>query len=156
MNYLVKDQDLTLEYHPGQGAWTYRVVIPNSRDIPGTWKHLKVSGTLDDYVLTARNLAPRRGLDKMLSINADIRRHTGKQTGDTLRATLYLEPNGLLRDPAELLACLEDAGVLPQFEALGAEAQKALLHSILVLADETRQEQKLLVALEALAALPQQ
>lgn len=155
MEYLVKDQDLVLEYHPGQGAWTYRLVIPNSRDIPGTWKHIKVSGTLDDYVLTARNLAPRRGLDKMLSINADIRRHTGKQAGDTLRATLYLEPSGLLRDPAELLACLEDAGVLPQFQALGVEAQQVLLHSILSLSDETRQEQKLLACLSSLATLPE-
>lgn len=151
MDYLVKDQDLVLEYHPGQGAWTYRLVIPNSRDIPGTWKHIKLSGTLDDYVITARNLAPRRGLDKMLSINADIRRHTGKQAGDTLRATLYLEPNGLLRDPAELLACFEDAGVLPQFQALAVEAQQALLHSILSLSDEARQEKKLLVGIEALA-----
>jgi len=155
MDYLVKDQDLVLEYHPGQGAWTYRLVIPNSRAIPGTWRHIKVSGTLDDYVITARNLAPRRGLDKMLSINADIRRHTGKQAGDTLRATLYLEPNNLLRDPAELLACLEDAGVLPQFQALGAKAQQALLQGILSQPGESRQE-KLLAAIEALAALPKQ
>ena len=155
MDYLVKDQDLVLEYHPGQGAWTYRLVIPNSQAIPGTWKHIKVSGTLDDYVITARNLAPRRGLDKMLSINADIRRHTGKQAGDTLRVTLYLEPNNLLRDPAELLACFGDAGVLPQFQALGAEAQQALLQGILSQSDEARQEKKLLASLDALAKMPQ-
>ena len=144
MECIVDDQDLVLEYHPGQGAWTYRIVIPHSRDIPGTWKHIKVSGTLDDYAITKRNLSPRRGLDKMLSINADIRQHTGKQPGDTLRVTLYLHPSGLLRTESDVLSCLEDVGVLSQFRALDAETQEALLRSLLALQDEARQEKKLL------------
>lgn len=151
MECIVDNQDLVLEYHPGQGAWTYRIVIPNSRDIPGTWKHIKVSGTIDGYEITQRNLAPRRNQDKMLSINADIRQHTGKQPGQTLRVTLYLHPGNLLRTEAALLSCLDEVGVLPQFWGLASDKQQDWLRTILALQDEQRQEKKLLVLLDALA-----
>lgn len=151
MECIVDDQDLVLEYHPGQGAWTYRIVIPHSRDIPGTWKHIKVSGTIDGYAITKRNLSPRRNLDKMLSINADIRQHTGKLPGQTLRVTLYLHPSNLLRTETELLSCLDEVGVLAQFRNLAPEKQRDLLHRILALQDKQRQEKKLLALIDSLA-----
>lgn len=51
MSYIVRDQELVLQHWPGKGAWTYHLIIPNSRDIPGTWGHIKVSGTIDDYTV---------------------------------------------------------------------------------------------------------
>lgn len=67
MKYIVKDQEVVLQHWPGKGAWTYHLVIPNSRDLLGTWGHIKVSGTIDDYAVQERNLAPRKNEDKMLS-----------------------------------------------------------------------------------------
>jgi citrate lyase gamma subunit len=110
-----------IQHWPGKGAWTYHLVIPNSRDIPGTWGHLKVSGTLDDYAVQGRNLAPRKNEDKMLSLNATIRQHLGKQAGDSVRVTLYQEAANLLNEEADVLACLEDANVLAQFRARSGE-----------------------------------
>ncbi|WP_217633894.1 DUF1905 domain-containing protein [Hymenobacter psychrophilus] len=76
MSYIVRDQELVLQHWPGKGAWTYHLIIPNSRDIPGTWGHIKVSGTIDDYTVESRNLASRKNQDKMLSVNAAIRQHS--------------------------------------------------------------------------------
>jgi Domain of unknown function (DUF1905) len=154
MEYIVQSQELVLEYWPGKGAWTYRLTIPNSQHIPGTWGHIKVSGTIDDYVIQSRNLAPLKSGIKMLSVNADIRKHTGKQAGDKVRVTLYLEPTNLLREAADVLSCLEDADVLGQFNALSAESRDALLHNILSQPDEVRQEKKLLACIDTLSKQP--
>lgn len=69
MEYIIKDEKLELIYEQGKGAWTYHLKIPNSKDIEGKWGDIKVSGFIDDYKIGARNLAPIKGEDKMLSIN---------------------------------------------------------------------------------------
>ena len=154
MDYIVHDQELVLEHHPGKGAWTYRLVIPHSQAIPGTWGHIKVSGTIDDYPIQSRNLAPTTGGLKILSVNAAIRRHTGKQAGDTVRVTLSLDANSRLLTAADVLSCLEDADVLQPFNALPTERRQALLQEILGQPDEARQERKLLACLRSLSSLP--
>jgi len=151
MNYIVKDQELVIHYWPGKGAWTYHLVIPNSRDIPGSWGHIKVSGTIDDYAVQGRNLAPRKNEDKMLSINATIRQHLGKQAGDSVRVTLYQEAADLLSDEADVLACLEDADVLAQFHARSGEDQQTILRDVLAQPDEASQEKKILATIAALS-----
>ncbi|TGE22647.1 DUF1905 domain-containing protein [Hymenobacter metallicola] len=150
MSYIVRDQELVLQHWPGKGAWTYHLIIPNSRDIPGTWGHIKVSGTIDDYTVESRNLAPRKNQDKMLSVNAAIRQHLGKQAGDTVHVTLYREPNPVLVREAEVLACLDDAGVLTSFNAWNAEDRRALLHEVFSQPDVTRQEKKILALIAML------
>lgn len=47
MNYIVENEKLTLQYIPGNGAWTYQLIIPNTKDIKGKWGDLKVSGNKD-------------------------------------------------------------------------------------------------------------
>ncbi|MCR5890757.1 MULTISPECIES: DUF1905 domain-containing protein [Hymenobacter] len=150
MSYIVRDQELVLQHWPGKGAWTYHLIIPNSRDIPGTWGHIKVSGTIDDYTVESRNLAPRKNQDKMLSVNAAIRQHLGKQAGDTVRVTLYREPNPVLVREAAVLACLDDAGVLTSFNARNAKDRRALLHEVFSQPDATRQEKKILALIAML------
>jgi hypothetical protein len=150
MNYIVQDQELVIQYWPGKGAWTYHLVIPNSRDIPGTWGHIKVSGTIDDYVVHLRNLAPRKNEDKILSVNATIRQHLGKQAGDSVRVTLYQEAANLVSDEADVLACLEDAGVLTQFRARSVEDQQTILRDVLSQPDEASQEKKILATIATL------
>ena len=47
MNYIIENEKLTLQYIPGNGAWTYQLIIPNTKNIKGKWGELKVSGTID-------------------------------------------------------------------------------------------------------------
>ncbi len=89
MNYLIKDEKLLLNYEPGKGAWTYHIKIPDTKHIVGKWGSLKVSGTIDDYQIEAKNLFTISGQDKMLAINSTIRKAINKKGGDTIRVTLY-------------------------------------------------------------------
>lgn len=90
MRILIENQILKLQYKKGNGAWTYHLVIPNTADIYGKWGFLKVSGFIDDYELKEMNLAPRKNLDKIISINKEIRNAIGKSSGDSVTVTLYL------------------------------------------------------------------
>ena len=74
MEYIIKDEKLELKYQSGKGAWTYHLRIPNSKDIQGKWGDIKVSGFIDNFEIEARNLAPIKGEDKMLSVNGEIRK----------------------------------------------------------------------------------
>ena len=71
MHYLIKDEKLKLIYQPGKGAWTYHLRILNSAAIEGKWGDIEVSGFIDNFKLEARNLAPIKGEDKMLSKLSD-------------------------------------------------------------------------------------
>lgn len=87
---LLDEEVLELHYVPGFGAWTYHLRIPNTEHIDGRWGFMKVSGTIDDYEITRLNLAPRKGEDKIISINKKIRDAIGKSGGDSVVVTLYL------------------------------------------------------------------
>lgn len=87
---LLENRELTLEYRPGFGAWTYHLRIPGTADLDGRWGSLKVSGTIDGHSFGLINLAPRKGEDKIISINKTIRGAIGKSGGDIVTVTLYL------------------------------------------------------------------
>jgi hypothetical protein len=92
MNYLVKDIQLPIHYNPGKGAWTYSIIIPNTKDLKGKWGDLKVSGCIDNFKIECKNIAPKEGYDKLLSINNEIRQAIGKSGGDIVTVILYLLP----------------------------------------------------------------
>jgi hypothetical protein len=50
-----------------------------------------VSGTIDDYPMINRQLAPTKWEDKMLSINQKIRNAIWKKWWDFVKVTLYFE-----------------------------------------------------------------
>ncbi len=35
MEFIVKDEELVIHYIPGNGAWTYQLIIPNTKEIKG-------------------------------------------------------------------------------------------------------------------------
>tara|TARA_B100002049_G_C15976508_1_gene331068 strand:- start:197 stop:517 length:321 start_codon:yes stop_codon:yes gene_type:complete len=105
MKKIVDNQKLKLIYKNGNGAWTYHLVIPNTADISGTWGSIKVSGLIDDYELKEINLAPRKEMDKMISINEEIRKAIGKSGGDTVTVTLYLHTHDRINKNSEILKC---------------------------------------------------
>ena len=63
MKNLVKNKKVKLKYVPGNGAWTFHVVVPNTKDLEGGWGYIKVSGTIDDFEINAKNLMPQKGKD---------------------------------------------------------------------------------------------
>ncbi len=44
MNFIVENEKLEIQYIPGNGAWTYYLLIPNTKNIKGKWGDIKVSG----------------------------------------------------------------------------------------------------------------
>ncbi len=92
--------------------------IPNSKDIEGKWGDIKVSGFIDNYKIEARNLAPIKGEDKMLSINGEIRKAINKKGGDFVTVTLYLISNKEKITEKQILETFNEAGVLKVFEKL--------------------------------------
>jgi hypothetical protein len=63
MNHLIKDKQLPINFNLGKGAWTYSIIIPNTKDLKGKWGDLKVSGSIDNYNLECKNISPKKGYD---------------------------------------------------------------------------------------------
>nr|GEV52259.1 hypothetical protein [Tanacetum cinerariifolium] len=64
------------------------------------------------------------GGDKILAVNAAVRKRLGKQAGDPIRVTMYREVASVPSAEADILACLDDAGVLAHFNARSTEEQR--------------------------------
>ena len=150
MNYLVENEELTLQYIPGNGAWTYQLIIPHTKEIKGKWGDLKVSGTIDGFEIKHKNLGPLKNSDKKMSINSEIRNALNKTGGDTVIVTLYLENQSKTTDHSEILECFKDAQVLQIFERLDKIAQTQLLNEILTAATDEQKAGKIIQTIESL------
>lgn len=139
MIIISENQLLTLKYKKRFGAWTYHLVIPGTAGIEGKWGFLKVSGWIDGYELKPMNLAPRKGEDKLISINKEIRTSIGKKAGDTVKVTLYLHSSDRIETNAQVLKCFEDAGVLKQFNHLENSERAEIIRAITEAKTDTKQ-----------------
>lgn len=151
MKELLKDKKLTLNYVPDHGAWTYNIIIPDSKDIKGKWGYIKVSGTIDGYEFKNMNLAPRKGLDMYMSVNAGIRKAINKKGGDSVIVNMYKDSDNKLTDEDDILACFRDADILTEFRALNEEERTIIIKDILSQADENSQEKKILLEIKKLS-----
>lgn len=150
MDYIIKNKKLTLQYIPGNGAWTYQVIIPNTKNIKGKWGDLKVSGTIDGFEIKNKNLGPVKNSDKKLAVNAEIRNAINKDGGDTVIVTLYLENKTENNDSSEIFACFKDAEVLSVFERLDKIEQTEILNEICTVATDDQKAEKIIRAIENL------
>lgn len=150
MDYIIKNKKLTLRYIPGNGAWTYQVIIPNTKNIKGKWGDLKVSGTIDGFEIKNKNLGPVKNSDKKLAVNAEIRNAINKDGGDTVIVTLYLENKTENNDSSEIFACFKDAEVLSVFERLDKIEQTEILNEICTVATDDQKAEKIIRAIENL------
>lgn len=131
MDYIIKNEKLKLIYESGNGAWTYHLRIPNSEYIQGKWGEIKVSGTIDDYKIESRNLAPTKTGDKMLSINNEIRTAINKKAGDTVNVSLYLISKKEEFTEKEILDTFKESNVLDAFKKLNDLEKKEILDHII-------------------------
>jgi hypothetical protein len=90
MKSIVKNKKVKLRYVPDNGAWTFHVVVPNTKDLEGAWGYIKVSGTIDDFEIKSKNLRPNKGKDMLMSVNAEIRKAIKKKGEDYVTLTLNL------------------------------------------------------------------
>lgn len=153
MNYIIKDEKLLIQYTPGNGAWTYQLIIPNTRHIKGKWGDLKVSGTIDDYVIENKNLGPVKNSDKKMALNSDIRKSINKGAGEIVVVSLFLENQNKSKDDPIIFECFKDAQVLWVFEKMDAAEQNELLKSIRNVATEDQKVEKIVKAIERLSQL---
>ena len=150
MNYIIENEKLTLQYIPGNGAWTYQLIIPNTKNIKGKWGDLKVSGTIDGFEIKHKNLGPIKNSDKKMAINSEIRNAINKEGGDTVTVTLYLENQNNKTDYIEILDCFKEAQVLPIFEKLPKNEQIAILNDISNVATVDQKAEKIISSIEKL------
>ena len=145
MNYIVENEKLEIQYIPGNGAWTYQLIIPNTKDVKGKWGDLKVSGKIDDYQIENKNLGPLKNSDKKMSLNSKIRNFIGKSGGEFVNVTLYLvNPNLEKKNENEMIfECFKDAEVLNIFEKLKIEEQNEIIENINSVATENQKVEKI-------------
>lgn len=153
MNYIVKNEKLVIQHIPGNGAWTYQLIIPNTKDIKGKWGDLKVSGTIDDYVIKHKNLGPMKNSNKKMALNSDIRKAINKSGGDFVTVTLFLEKQNNIDDNNEILECFKDADVFEVFEKMNKKNQFEILENIKSVATEDQKAAKIVKTIENLENL---
>jgi Domain of unknown function (DUF1905) len=150
MQYIIKEQALELIYQPGKGAWTYHLRIPNSKNIEGKWGDIKVSGSIDNYKLEKRNLAPTSGEDKILSINGEIRKAINKKGGEKVIVTLYLEKSKPTLSEQDILDTFQESDVLSTFNKLNKAVKQEMLTTITTQKNEEKQIKLLIDCIDKL------
>ena len=145
MNFIVENEKLEIQYIPGNGAWTYQLIIPNTKNIKGKWGDLKVSGKIDNFEIKNKNLGPMKNSDKKMAINSEIRNSIGKGAGDFVNVTLYLESKNTEENNGNemIFECFKDAEVLNIFNKLKIEEQNEIIQSINSTATENQKVEKI-------------
>ena len=145
MNYIINNEKLIIQYIPGNGAWTYQLIIPNTKDIKGKWGDLKVSGKIDNFEIKNKNLGPMKNADKKMALNAEIRNSIGKGAGDFVNVTLFLENQNeeKVNENEMIFECFKDAEVLNIFNKLEIDEQNEIILSINSTATENQKVEKI-------------
>ena len=145
MNFIVENEKLEIQYIPGNGAWTYQLIIPNAKNIKGKWGDLKVSGKIDNFEIKNKNLGPMKNSDKKMAINSEIRNSIGKGAGDFVNVTLFLENQNeeKTNENEMIFECFKDAEVLSIFNKLKIDEQNEIILSINSTATENQKVEKI-------------
>ena len=145
MNFIVENEKLEIQYIPGNGAWTYQLIIPNTKNIKGKWGDLKVSGKIDNFDIKNKNLGPMKNADKKMALNSEIRNSIGKGAGDKVNVTLYLENQNKEKNNENemIFECFKDAEVLNIFNKLKTEEQNEIIQNINSSATENQKVEKI-------------
>jgi hypothetical protein len=151
MKELLKNKKLKIQHEPGKGAWTYNLVIPDTKDIRGRWGFMKVSGTIDGYEFKDLNLAPLKNQDKRISLNGTIRKAINKGGGDEVTVNMVKTSDDRLTNEKEIKDCLKDADVFKKFKALLGDEQLDIIQDIISQETEEAQEKKIIAHIRKLS-----
>ena len=145
MNFIIENERLEIIYTPGNGAWTYQLIIPNTKNIKGKWGDLKVSGKIDNFEIKNKNLGPMKNSDKKMALNSEIRNSIGKGAGDFVNVTLFLENQNeeKTNENEMIFECFKDAEVLSIFNKLKIDEQNEIILSINSTATENQKVEKI-------------
>ena len=145
MNFIVENEKIEIQYIPGNGAWTYQLIIPNTKNIKGKWGDLKVSGKIDNFEIKNKNLGPMKNSDKKMALNSEIRNSIGKGAGDFVNVTLFLENQNeeKTNENEMIFECFKDAEVLSIFNKLKIDEQNEIILSINSTATENQKVEKI-------------
>ena len=155
MNFIVENEKLEIQYIPGNGAWTYQLIIPNTKNIKGKWGDLKVSGKIDNFEIKNKNLGPMKNSDKKMALNSEIRNSIGKGAGDFVNVTLFLENQNKEKtnENEMIFECFKDAEVLNIFNKLKIEEQNEIIQNINSTATENQKVEKIVKIIAKLEQL---
>ena len=145
MNYIIENESLEIQYIPGNGAWTYQLIIPNTKDIKGKWGDIKVSGTIDSFEIRNRNLGPMKNADKKMALNSEIRNSIGKGAGELVNVTLYLDNQNEQKtiESEMIFQCFKDAAVFHLFNKLQIGEQNNIINDINSAATENQKVERI-------------
>lgn len=145
MNYIIENESLEIQYIPGNGAWTYQLIIPNTKDIKGKWGDIKVSGTIDSFEIRNKNLGPMKNADKKMALNSEIRNSIGKGAGDLVNVTLYLDNQNEHKtiESEMIFQCFKDAAVFHLFDKLQIDEQNNIINDINSAASENQKVERI-------------
>ena len=156
MNFIVENEKIEIQYIPGNGAWTYQLIIPNTKNIRGKWGDLKVSGKIDNFEIKNKNLGPMKNADKKMALNSEIRKAIGKSGGEYVNVTLYLENQNVENKNNEMIfECFKDAEVLNKFKKLKTEEQNEIIKDINSSATENQKVEKIVKIIAKLEQINQ-
>ena len=145
MNYIIENESLEIQYIPGNGAWTYQLIIPNTKDIKGKWGDIKVSGTIDSFEIRNKNLGPMKNADKKMALNSEIRNSIGKGAGELVNVTLYLDNQNEQKtiESEMIFQCFKDAAVFHLFDKLQIDEQNNIINDINSAATENQKVERI-------------
>jgi hypothetical protein len=136
-----------------KSSWSY--IILGKRQVaklnPSSGKSFRVKGRLDDFPIKFKSLLPLGDGRFLLPINAEMRKGTGKQAGDTLRVSFTLDKS-TKRLSHELLECLRDEPTaLAFFNTLNRSGQHYFSDWIASARTQDTKAERITLAVTALA-----
>lgn len=105
--FLIKNEKKQLEKFPGKGGWTYISLGSFKIEKKLPFGMIRVSGTIDNLVITNVHLMPMGMKNMLLPVKAEIRKKLGKKEGDWISVTLSIDDNPI-EVPEEFIECLKD------------------------------------------------
>ncbi|MBN7814317.1 YdeI/OmpD-associated family protein [Algoriphagus pacificus] len=127
---MLTNKIILLEKFPGKGGWTYARIPLEIAIESKAFGMVRVHGKIDETEFKGKHLMPHGDGSVFLPISKSIRKEIGKEAGDTVRLSIFLDSSPT-EIPEELKACLEDIpSGLESFQKLSDASQKQWIEYI--------------------------
>ncbi len=146
------NREFLLEKFPEKGGWTYVAIPEISQNPNNPFGWVKVKGSIDSYQLKQYKLMPMGDGKLFLPVKAAIRKEIGKQAGDMVKITLFLDESSV-EIPKEIIHCFEHEpkSIYETFLGFTDGEQKAYLDWIYNAKTDETKAQRIIKMMERLA-----